>query len=84
MPDPDIQLVPVLEATDPALVAIAKSLLEGEDIPYLLRGEAVQDLFGWGRVATGYNVLVGVPVFFVREDDAERARELLKDLRDGR
>ena len=82
-PDPDIQLVPVLQTGDAALIAIAKSLLDAEDIPYLVRGEGVQDLFGWGRLATGFNVITGVPVFFVREDDAERARLLLKDLRES-
>ncbi len=40
----------------------------------------MQDLFAWGRFGSGFNPITGAPVFIVREDDAERARELLRDL----
>lgn len=79
-PDPDVQLVPIFQTADAALIALAKSLLDGEGIDYLVRGEGVQDLFGAGRFGSGFNPITGSPVFIVREDDAERARELLKDL----
>ena len=78
--DPAIVLVTVLSTGDPALIAMAKSLLDDEGIEYLLRGEGLQDLFGWGRVGTGYNILTGPAEFVVRTDDAERARQLLHDL----
>ena len=78
--DPAIALTTVLATGDPALIAIAKSLLDDEGIEYLLRGEGLQDLFGWGRVGAGYNILTGPAEFVVRTDDAERARELLHDL----
>jgi hypothetical protein len=55
-------------------------LLEGEQIEYLIRGEGLQDLFGWGRVGSGYNIIVGPAEFWVRADDAERARALLEEL----
>ena len=80
-PDPDIELVAVFQAPDAGLTALAKSLLEAEGIEYLVRGEGVQDLFGWGRVSIGFNLITGPPVFFVRADDEERARVLLQDLR---
>jgi len=79
-PDPSIALVPVLHTGDAAVIAIAGSLLEAEGIEYLVRGAGLQDLFGWGRVGAGYNILTGPAEFVVREDDAQRARELLQDL----
>lgn len=79
-PEPDVELVPVYRSANAALTALARSLLEGENILYMLRGDNLQDLFGWGRIGAGYNVLVGPAEFWVRADDAERATERLKDL----
>ena len=44
----DVELVAVLATGDAALIALAKSLLEGEHIESLLKGEGLQDLFGPG------------------------------------
>jgi hypothetical protein len=82
-PDPDIELVSVFAASDPARVAFVASLLEGEHIEYYTRSEGVQDLFGYGRFPAGFNALVGAVEFVVRAEDAERARGLLEDLGDG-
>ena len=82
-PDPDLQLVPILQTGDQGLIADAKSLLDAEGIQYFVRGEGVQDLFAFGRFGTGFSPITGAPVFLVREDDAERARGLLKDLREA-
>jgi hypothetical protein len=80
-PQPDIALVPVLSTADAGLIALAKSLLEGEEIDYFVRGEGLSDLFGFGRI-TAFNYVLGEPpAFLVREEDADRARELLADLR---
>ncbi len=79
-PTPDVALARVLVTGDAGLIPLAKSLLEGEGIEYLIRGEGLQDLFGWGRVGSGYNYIVGPAEFWVRADEAERARELLKGL----
>jgi hypothetical protein len=78
-PTPDVELVPVLATGDAGLISVAKSLLEAEGVEYLLRGEGLQDLFGFGRL-TGFNYVVGPAEFLVRADDVDRARELLKDL----
>ena len=78
-PTPDVELVPVLATGDAGLIAFAKSLLEAEEIDYLVRGDGLQDLFGLGRV-TAFNFAMGPAEFLVRADDAERARELLKGL----
>lgn len=83
MTDPhDVALVPVFATGEAALIAVAKSLLEAEGIDYFVRGEGLTDLFGYGRITT-FNYVVGPPEFMVREDDAERAREVLKDLAIG-
>ena len=75
----DVELVPVLATGDMAVIALAKSLLEGEAIDYFVKGEGLQDLFGLGRM-TGYSFAMGPAEFWVRADDEARARELLKDL----
>ena len=78
-PTPDAQLVQVFSTGDPGIIAIARSLLEGEKIDYFVRGDGLQDLFGWGRL-TGYSYAMGAPEFWVREEDADNARALLQDL----
>ena len=78
-PDPYLELVPVFRTVDAGLVALAKSLLDGEGIEYMARGELLQDLFGGGRL-TGFNSAVGPVEFVVRRDDAPRTLALLRDL----
>ena len=78
-PTPDVELVCVLATGDAGLIAVAKSLLEREEIDYFVRGDGLQDLFGLGRI-TAYSFAMGPAEFLVREDDANRARELLADL----
>jgi hypothetical protein len=71
-PTPDVQLVSVFASADPGVVAVAKSLLDGEEIDYFVRGDGVQDMFP--------SSATGPAQFWVREDDADRARELLQEL----
>lgn len=78
-PTPDAELVRVFTTGDMGLIAIAKSLLEGEQIDYFVRGEGLQDLFGLGR-ATGYSFAMGPAEFWVRAEDADNVRALLQDL----
>ena len=78
-PTPDAELVPVLATGEAGLIAVAKSLLEAEKIDYFVRGDGLQDLFGYGRI-TSFNFVVGPAEFLVRAEDAERARELLNSL----
>jgi hypothetical protein len=81
-PTPNAELVSVLSTGDAGIIALAKSLLEAEEIDYFVRGDAVQDLFGLGRV-TGFSYVTGPAEFWVRASDAEGARELLRDLADA-
>jgi hypothetical protein len=78
-PTPDVELVRVLATGDAGLIAVAKSLLEGEAIDFFVKGDGLQDLFGMGRI-TGFNFAMGPAEFWVRADDADRARELLAGL----
>lgn len=73
-------LVSVLETGDLSLLTRARSLLEGEGIPYGMDGEGLQNLFGAGMIGLGYNQIVGPPHLRVREEDEARARELLAEL----
>ena len=75
-----LKLVPILEIADPAILAIAKSVLEDAGIEYDARGEGIQDLFGAGRLGIGYNPLIGPISIQVREEDEKEARRLLDEL----
>ncbi|KKM11226.1 hypothetical protein SY88_09815 [Clostridiales bacterium PH28_bin88] len=75
-----VELVTVLATGDPALIAIAKSILECAGIKYFAKGERLQDLFGYGRLGPGFNPLTGPVEIQVARDDEEAARDLLKGL----
>jgi hypothetical protein len=78
-PTPDVELVRVLATGDAGLIAVARSILDEEAIDYFVRGDGLQDVFGMGRI-TGFSSAMGPAEFWVREDDAARARELLEGL----
>jgi len=63
------------EPIDPALAPIVVAMLEEAGIRHDLTGEGVQDLFGAGRLGTGWNVLTGpvrLRVESARLDEARR------------
>lgn len=73
-------IVTVFETGNAALVALAKSLLDGADITYVVKGENLQSLFGGGIIGTGFNLVVGPVQIQVHRDDLAVAREILADL----
>ena len=73
-------LVTVFESSDAALLALAKAALDDAGIRYVAEGEGLQDLFGMGRLFSGYNLITGSPRIRVTAENAERARELLDQL----
>lgn len=79
-PAEHLELVTVFASGDPGLMAIAKSLLQAADIPFVVPGEGVQDLLGIGRLGGGYNVATGPVALQVSAQDAVDARRLLADL----
>ena len=82
--EPELEPVTILETGDPADILVAKSLLEDAGIEYFPRGEGVQDLFGVGRMGSGFNTLAGPVEIQVRPEDADEARRLLARLDEPR
>ncbi len=69
--DEDFELVTVLDTGNPGLVAVAKSILDGSDILYIVEGEVQFGLFGVGLSSKS-------PVRIkVRQEDEAAAKELL-------
>jgi hypothetical protein len=79
----DLKLVTVFESGDPALIALAKSLLESAGIRFLTQGEGIQDLFGWGRAPGSFSIVAGPVRFQVNEQDVKEARAVLEDLHES-
>ncbi|HMS33189.1 MAG TPA: hypothetical protein PKC91_03810 [Ignavibacteria bacterium] len=76
------RLVTIFETGNEAIVAVVKSLLDEAKIQYLAQGDGVQDLFGVGVLGAGFNPITGPVVFQVMPEDAEYAKELLKDVKE--
>ncbi len=71
----DLDLVNIVNLTDAGLIGLAKSLLDEADIPSMIRGNGLQDLFGLGRIT--FNPLIGAVKVLVRRQDAPEARDVL-------
>ena len=78
--DPDTELVTVLEAGDPAELALAESLLRESGIPFFKKGDQLQNLFAMGTLGFGFNPVAGPAVLQVAEEHAEAAEQILADL----
>ena len=72
-----VSFVTVYETGNPAIISFAKSILDSENIRYNMKGDGVQDLFGGGRIGTGFNPIFGPVQIQVDEKEASLARELL-------
>ncbi len=70
-PQPDLELVTVLATGNPALMAVAKSLLEDSGIEYLTQNEGLHDLFPVHRFRIHIQV---------RPEDEEEATALFAKL----
>jgi hypothetical protein len=74
--EPDAQLTKVWSGTNPAILPLVESLLDEAEIPFMKRGESIQDFFAGGRML-GLNPVVGPVEFWVRSEHAAQALELL-------
>ena len=74
-------LVAVFASNDVALFALAKAALEQSGIRYVTESEGIQDLFGVGRMFSGYNSITGPPRIRVAQENAARAQEVLSEFR---
>jgi hypothetical protein len=74
------KLVTVYKTGHQGVIALIKSILDEAEVKYYAKGEDIQNLFGVGVIGTGYNPLTGPVEIQVLEEDAEYAKELLKDV----
>lgn|SRR5512145_2271439 len=75
------ELVTVFASGNPALLALAKSILAQAGIIFLAKGEGLQDLFAAGSIG-GYNPALGPVEIQVAAENESEARALLQDLED--
>lgn len=68
----------LLATGDAVQISLVKSLLTEAGIPYIVKGERVQDLFGMGRLGSGYNFITGPAQIQVPAEYAAEAREFLE------
>lgn len=71
--DPDIKFVSIMETADLGLIAIAKSILEEENIDYFTQGEGFNNMF---------NPVTSPVTILVREEDEQNAKDFLQELID--
>ena len=74
------ELIGIFESGDDIVIALAKSELEKAGIPFIVKNEVIQDLFGLGRIGTGYCPLTGPIQIQVEVANRERAVKLLSHL----
>jgi hypothetical protein len=73
-------LVNVFQTGDAVILLMVKAALDAEGIAFVAQGEGVQDWIGMGRFPAGYNAVTGPVRIQVAAENAERAREALKDI----
>jgi hypothetical protein len=73
-------MVKIRTIADPAWLLVAQSVLQGARIRYWAKNEGLQDLIGFGRVGTGFNVMVRPVELHVAKKDVKRANRLLDGL----
>ncbi len=73
----DEDLVLIYQSGSLPEVAVVKSLLDSQQIRYVVYNENSQNLFGIGQTGTNFNVIVGPVRILVHKDDAENAKQLL-------
>jgi hypothetical protein len=74
------RFVPVLTPRDAAMVPFVESLLRSAGIRCFVKNEEIQDLFGVGRLGTGFSTFTGPPTVSVEPGRAEEAAGLLANI----
>jgi len=78
----EAEWVPCLTIGDIALLPQLKAMLDSAEVRYFIKDEGVQNLFGLGTSALGFNPATGPPVLMVEASDLERAEGALGDLKE--
>jgi hypothetical protein len=73
------ELVAVLKTTDPALLPLAKSVLDAAGIPYVVQGEAGVGLFPLGGAGQRVTHRMTGSIILVPQSRLEEARALLEN-----
>ncbi len=81
-PDPNMELAILLVTRSESELLVVESMLDVAGIPYLARGEQIQDLFGFGRLVV-VNPITGPVELLVPATDLDAARKILDDQVDG-
>jgi hypothetical protein len=76
-----LDLVTVYESGNPALIAVAKSILDSAKIEYCVKGEYLQNLSGLGTIFSGYNIVYGPIQIQVIKNKKLIATKLLKGVK---
>lgn len=71
-----VEFVTVLETGNPAVLAVAKSLLDDAGIEYFAKGETVQNIVG-GAFGVGFNVATGPVELQVDSAKLDEAKAVL-------
>jgi hypothetical protein len=70
--DSPLEFIKIGVVNNPADLSLVKSLLESEDIVYYISNENFSNLYGAADGLTSMDIMV-------RQDDSERAKDILKD-----
>ncbi|MFC1898439.1 DUF2007 domain-containing protein [Candidatus Cloacimonadota bacterium] len=80
LPEDDyLEFVKVFESADPNLTVIIKSVLSDAGIKYFVPGDNMQSILG-AKFSFAFGADIGNAQFLVSKEDAETARELLKEV----
>jgi putative signal transducing protein len=74
------EMVTIAKISDYAFLLVAKSLLQDAGIPYLAKNEGVQDLFGLGRIGTGFSIVAQPVELQVPPELVDDAVQLLDEI----
>ena len=80
MDNENTELVAVFDTSDPALLPLIRSLLQGADIPFLVQGEEAMSMLPVGELLGPFAQRGLAARYIVKKEDAEAASELLADL----
>ena len=83
-PEPEYaEFATVLATGNPAIIAMAKSVLDAAGIECFAKGEGLQELFAAVGLGAHFNPITGPVEIQVRIEDEEEARKLLDDLEES-
>lgn len=74
-----LKLVTIHKPVNETEFSILSSLLENADIHFYVKNSKVQDLFGWGRFGTGYNLVTGPMILQVENKYYSKARGIIDE-----